>query len=822
MHRRSRLRLAALAAVLAAPLGALGASPAPAASGPVVHPDKWPAARSRGLIDPATESRIDGLIAGMSLEEKVGQLIQADITAIKPEDLRRYPLGSILAGGNSGPGNDDRAQAQAWLDLVHAFQAVALERRPGHSPIPLMFGIDAVHGHANVPGATVFPHNIGLGAAHDPDLIRRIGQATAEEVAVTGWDWSFGPTLAVPRDDRWGRTYEGYSEDPEIVKAYAGPMVEGLQGRPSQWPTLQHGRVAASLKHFLGDGGTEGGHDQGDDKISEDELIAVHAPGYPPAIDAGALTVLVSFSSWQGEKMTGDKALLTDVLKGRMGFEGLVVSDWNAHLQVPGCRADSCAAAINAGLDMFMAPDTWKGLYANTLAQARSGEIPAARLDDAVRRILRVKLKEGLFDPARPYEGRFDQLGSPDHRAVAREAVRKSLVLLKNDGVLPIRGSARVLVAGDGADDIGKQSGGWTISWQGTGNRNSDFPHGQSIWGGIEEAVKAAGGTAELSPSGEFTTRPDVAVVVFGENPYAEFQGDRPTLEYQPGDKTDLALLRKLKARGVPVVSVFLSGRPMWVNPELNASDAFVAAWLPGSEGGGVADVLVGDGAGKPRNDFTGRLSFSWPKNAAAVPLNRGDAHYDPLFAYGFGLTYADHVRLARLSEAPGVKSVAVAGDLFFAAGREVAPWKLVVSGGAAMHASDAEGVQEKGREVVWSGQGEASFAVTGPETDLSRQTNGDMAVAVRMKVEQAPSAQVTLSLGCGDKCQASLDASKLFATPGEWRTVKIKLSCFRSRGADVAKVTSPIGITTAGRMTLSISELKLAANTGDAICPEG
>jgi beta-glucosidase len=817
MQSRSRLHLAAL---LLAAAGGLGPG-AGVQAAPAVHPQLWPAARSQGLIDPGAEGRITALIASMSLEEKVGQLIQADILSIRPEDLRDYPVGSILAGGNSGPNGNDRAPPQAWLDLVHAFQAVAMEPRAGHQPIPLIFGIDAVHGHANLIGATVFPHNIGLGAAHDPELIGRIGRATAEEVAATGWDWSFGPTLAVPRDDRWGRTYEGYSEDPEIVAAYAAPMVEGLQGPSALRGGLQQGRVAASLKHFLGDGGTADGKDQGDDRISEAELIAVHAPGYPPAIEAGADTVLVSFSSWQGEKMIANKALLTDVLKGRMGFEGLVVSDWNAHTQVPGCSAESCAAAINAGLDMFMAPDTWKGLYRNTLAQARSGEIPMTRIDDAVRRILRVKLKEGLFDPARPYEGRFELLGSPDHRAIAREAVRKSLVLLKNDGALPIKASARVLVAGDGADDIGKQAGGWTVSWQGTGNTNADFPHGQSIFAGIREAVDAAGGHAELSAAGEFSQRPDVAVVVFGENPYAEFQGDRPTLEYQPAAKTDLALLRKLKAKGIPTVAVFLSGRPLWVNPEINASDAFVAAWLPGTEGGGVADVLVGDPQGRPRHDFSGKLSFSWPRTAEPTPVNRGDAHYDPLFAYGYGLTYADHRRVARLSEAPGVTSAPVGGDLFFSAGREVAPWRLVLAPGqaAAMRPTDAEGVQEKGRAVVWNGQGTASLVVEGPALDLSRQTNGDMAVAIRVRVDEAPSAPVALRMG-----STSLDATGLFAkaADGGWRTVKVKLSCFRARGADMSRVSTPIEITTSGRLALSISELKLAANDGDAVCPEG
>jgi beta-glucosidase len=402
--------------------------------------------------------------------------------------------------------------------------------------------------------------------------------------------------------------------------------------------------------------------------------------------------------------------------------------------------------------------------------------------------------------------------------------VRKSLVLLKNDGVLPIRASARILVAGDGADDIGKQAGGWTLSWQGTGNTNADFPNGQSIYAGIAEAAKAAGGSAELSVAGDFTARPDVAVVVFGENPYAEFQGDRPTVEYQPGAKADLALLRKLKAAGVPVAAVFLSGRPMWTNPEINASDAFVAAWLPGSEGGGIADVLIGDPAGKPRHDFTGRLSFSWPKTAEPRTLNRGDKDYDPLFAYGYGLTYADHRATPTLSEDPGVGPTAVTGgDVYFAAGRAVAPWRLEAAAGAlSIKPTDAEGVQEKGRALSWNGAGEAVFAVAGPPVDLTRQANGDMALSLRFRVDTPPSGPVRLAVGCGHGCAGTLDATALFkaARVGEWRALKVKLSCFRDRGADLSRVAAPVEIITAGRFALSFSDLRLTSNEGDAICP--
>jgi beta-glucosidase len=519
--------------LVCSPLAALAQEKNAVALEAHADPALWPhAASPAAMTDAATEAFVADLLGRMTVEEKVGQMIQADIASIKPEDLLIYPLGSILAGGNSSPGGDERASAGKWVDLAQAFRAANAQRKG--TVVPLIYGIDAVHGHNNVVGATIFPHNIGLGAARDPDLIRRIGQATALEVAVTGADWTFGPTLAVPRDDRWGRAYEGYAENPEIQRAYAAPMTLGLQGDLSADSPLAAGHIAGSAKHFLADGGTFEGKDQGDFQGHEREMIDVHLGGYPQAIDAGVLSIMASFSSWNGVKHSGNETILTDVLRGPLGFDGFVVSDWNAHGQLPGCSNESCALAVNAGIDMLMAPDSWKPLYQNTLAQVRSGEIPTARLDEAVRRILRVKVKTGLFSDERPVEGRLNELGSPAHRAIAREAVRKSLVLLKNEGaVLPIRSGARVLVAGH-ADDIGQASGGWTLTWQGTGNTNADFPNGQSIWGGIQEAVAAGGGQATLSPDGAFTQKPDVAIIVFGETPYAEFQGDVDTLDFLP------------------------------------------------------------------------------------------------------------------------------------------------------------------------------------------------------------------------------------------------------------------------------------------------
>ncbi len=630
-----RLWLSAVWASAAIFGSAIGAPPVILAD--EVHPQSWPQAHSRGLVDAATEARIDGLLAKMSLEEKVGQIIQTDIGVVAPEDLARYPLGSVLAGGNGGPDGNDRATAPEWLELSRRFHAAALASRPGRVAIPLMFGIDAVHGHANIVGAVIFPHNIGLGAAHDPELVRRIGAATAEAVAATGIDWAFAPTLAVPQDIRWGRSYEGFAQDPALVREYARAAVEGLQGPPEISGKLQAGRIAASAKHFLGDGGTFDGVDQGDTRVSESELIRLHAQGYVGAIDAGVMTVMASYSSWQGQKMHGNRQLLTDVLKGRMGFEGFVIGDWDGHAQVPGCQSDRCPAAINAGVDMFMAPNNWKGLFDNTLAEARSGEIPAARLDDAVRRILRVKFRLGLFESARPYEGRMELLNSPAARALAREAVRRSLVLLKNNGVLPIRPSARVLVTGSGAESIPMQCGGWCVTWQGNDTSNADFPGAESVTAAMKRAVESGGGRLVNGSDLTGQDRPDVAVLVYGEQPYAEMHGDIQFALYNMGEP--LAQLKRLQHAGIPTVTVFLSGRPLWVRPELDASDAFVAAWLPGTEGGGIADVLIGDAAGRPRYDFSGRLSFAWPNDrlrSGTQPV----AELQESWPAGYGLHY--------------------------------------------------------------------------------------------------------------------------------------------------------------------------------------
>jgi len=813
---------------------------------PAVHPEVWPAIENPVPIDPEIEGRIDDLLARMSVEEKVGQIIQGEIRHVTPADVKAYHLGSVLNGGGSHPGNERRTDPGDWLALADAYWEASMDASDGGAAIPIIWGTDAVHGHTNVIGATVFPHNIGLGAARDPELVRRIGEATAAEIAVTGLDWDFGPVVAVVRDDRWGRTYESWSEDPGIVRAYAAEMTGGLQGVAGTPAFLDGRHVIATAKHFLGDGGTTGGKDQGDNLSSEAELRDIHGAGYFSAIEAGVQTVMASFSSWQGRKMHGDSELLTDVLKGRMCFDGFVVGDWNAHGQVGGCTNDSCAAAFNAGIDMFMAPEDWKALWENTLAHISSGEISMARLDDAVRRILRVKMRAGLFErgkpSGRPLAGDLELFGSTEHRAVASEAVRKSLVLLKNNGgLLPLQRDQRVLVAGDGADDISKQCGGWTISWQGDDNENADFPEATSIWDGILVAVESGGGTAVLSADGSFEQKPDVAIVVFGEDPYAEFQGDRDTLEYGYSRPGDVKLLKRLQAAGIPVVSIFLSGRPLWVNPEINASDAFVAAWLPGSEGGGVADVVFRSADGSIGLDFKGKLPFSWPRTALQTPLNIGDEDYEPLFGFGFGLTYADRWDLRELPEVTGIVGPSSSRTLYFRGG-PVAPWKLFVgdsvdwavpaagsrtttrhSDNLVVTAVDRE-VQEDARLAQWSGDEVAMVYLRADEAiDLTREANGGIALVFDVLVDEPPASSVMVGMICGDDCGGRVDVTGLLEElpVGEWQTVTIRLSCFADVGVGLAHITTPFLIATDGDFALRFADVRLeSAAEGEVSCP--
>lgn len=745
----------------------------------------------------AKEQYIADLVSRMSLERKVAQLIQPQINSFTAEDMERYRFGSYLNGGNGGPYGDEFAPASEWLRLADEMYDASVKPLPNGEPaIPTMWGTDAVHGHTNVVGATIFPHNIALGATGDADLVRRIGAATAAEIEVTGIDWNFSPTVAVAQDDRWGRTYESYSEDPQLVAKLGAALVEGLQGRKDQPNYLGTGHVIATAKHFFGDGGTDQGVDQGDVNGDIDALKAIHAVPYPAAIEAGVETIMASFNSINGTKMHGNKEMLTDVLRGELGFKGLVVGDWNGHGQIPGCEVDDCPQSLLAGLDIYMVPDDWKGLLENLVADVKDGTIPMARLDEAVTRVLRVKLDAGLLGESarRPSErgvaGRYELLASPEHRAIAREAVAKSQVILKNNGVLPLRPGANVLVAGTAADNIGQASGGWTLEWQGMTETKSElFPNATSIWQGLEEAVTAAGGSATLSVDGSFAAKPDVAIVVFGEKPYAEFAGDKRDLVFR--DEEGLELLRKFKNEGVPTVAVFLSGRPLWMNRELNAADAFVASWLPGSEGGGVADVLTG------KVPATGRLSFSWPERCEGKPVNGSDG---ALFPLGYGRTMPDKMAFPQLDEECSALT-AVDGSELFASGRlgqgavafasrigAAGPGELVPQ----MRGEySAAGVTARGYDRNAQEDAREIRLAPGARFGLAQEKDSGGAYRIAYEVVTRPTASITLKLEAQGEAEprSSIDLTRHFAHAWQkdWREMLITEACAPGLGQSIA-----------------------------------
>lgn len=635
------------------------------------------------------EAKVSALLAKMTLDQKLGQITQPERQFITPQEVKQYHIGSVLSGGGSVPGENKPAD---WISMNDAYWAASMDADENHLPIPLIYGVDAIHGNTNVLGAVVFPHNIGLGAAHDPDLLERVAAVTAKEIAATGVDWTFAPTLAVARNDHWGRTYESYSEDPGIVSLYASRFVKGLQG------DFTPDKVIACAKHWIGDGATLHGIDQGDMCITEEELRRIHLPPYKAAVKAGVLTVMVSLSSWFGEKCHGHRFLITELLKNELGFEGFVISDWDGIDYLAEDYGEAVVMSLNAGLDMFMITSRWKEFIALAKQNVLSGRIPLARIDDAVSRILRVKLLAGMFDKPRPAAREMSldhsSFGSAPHREVAREAVRKSLVMLKNDnGILPLDKSARILVTGKNAHNRGHQCGGFTVAWQGVNDkqpvetgiydqadkekpRNAAEPtadswgsaivNGTSIW----EGIRAVAPHAVLSEDGSDADPAlhDLAVVVIGEVPYAEMLGDirieglAKGLRIGPGSTSDqelvvdeniimkkgpygthlylhqlhpedIATIRNVSSKGIPVVAVMICGRPLVIDQELDLSQAFVVAWFPGSEGQGVADVLFGD------YPMQGKLSFSWPRYDDEN-WNLGDPNYDPLFPYGFGLEY--------------------------------------------------------------------------------------------------------------------------------------------------------------------------------------
>jgi beta-glucosidase len=782
------------------------------------------ASAALALPNPAMEARIDTMVGRMTLAQKVGQMTQPEIKTATPDDVRKYHLGSVLNGGGSWPKGNKYASAADWNALAQAYHAASMQ-----NGIPVIWGIDAIHGNSNVYGATLFPHNIGLGAARDTAAIKEMGAAVGKAVRATGIRWVFAPTVAVVRDDRWGRTYEGFSEDQALVADYASAYVAGLQG-DLRGPST----VVATAKHFLGDGGTDQGKDQGVTKASHAEMMRIHAAGYETALKAGAQTVMASYNSWHDVaggvnygKLHGSKALLTDLLKTKMGFDGFVVSDWNGIGQVPGCRNDSCAQAINAGIDMVMVPDDWKAFIANTIAQVERGEIPMARIDDAVRRILRVKLRAGLFDtPPGKYAGSDDALQA---RALARKLVRESLVLLKHDQpMLPFKRGARLLVVGKGADSLALQNGGWTLTWQGTDNRNSDFPHGDTLLAGLREhagKVVYSADAKNIDVSGF-----DAVVAIIGETPYAEGNGDigpADTLRHSSRYPEDLAVLRAVAGKGKPVLTVLLSGRPLWINDLLNLSDALVAAWLPGTEGKGVADVLFG------KADFRGRLSFSWPKSVCQTSLNIGDSGYAPLFALGYGLTTRERRPLGQLdasfveggcgsTDAWAIDPASnphylVAGERSIALGADL----NTSSSLPGIAASTVQvNTQQDGKRITWTGPARFEARAIKP-APIPAYVLRNAVLRFDTVVYQAPAATVKVSMHCGAGCSGVVDlTSTLRNAAGKGRqTISVPLACFA--GLQTKKVDIPFSIASEGAFSAAFANIHIAAESKAGNCPE-
>jgi beta-glucosidase len=581
----------------------------------------------------AYDPQAKAILAQMTLDEKIGQMTQAELSYLGDlTDIGKYCVGSVLSGGDSDP--RDGNSPDAWSDAYDRCQREALKTR---LRIPLLYGIDAVHGHNNVLGAVIFPHNIGLGCAGDPELVEKIARITAQEVRSTGINWTFAPCVTVPQDVRWGRTYEGFSEDAELTANLGAAAIRGLQGSDLRDPRA----VLACAKHFVGDGGTafgsgvsrKNGLDQGDTRVDEATLRRIHLKPYPAAIGAGVGAIMPSFSSWNGTKCSADKYLLTDVLKGELGFEGFLISDYDAIDQVADNYKDAIEISVNAGMDMVMVPKNYQSFIDGLRELVNEGRVPMSRIDDAVTRILRVKYAMGLLDRERsPLANRSlrDSLGSESHRAVARDAVRKSLVLLKNERqTLPISKQVRrIHVAGQSADDIGNQCGGWTITWQG---RSGNPVEGTTILEAIRGTV-SADTEVTFSADGTGGKGADLGIVVIGESPYAEGRGDSFDLALA---SADVEAVRTMSDLGIPTVVVLVSGRPLLINDALDHADAFIAAWLPGTEGQGVADVLFGDC--RP----SGRLSFTWPRSIDQLPVQADSRDAHPLFELGYGLNYS-------------------------------------------------------------------------------------------------------------------------------------------------------------------------------------
>ncbi len=846
---------------------------------------QWPKIQSVISKDPVIEAKIIEILSKMTLEEKVGQMVQPDLREVTPEEARVYKLGSLLNGGGGWPNNNKYSTAKDWALESDKYWLALKEAFKGRGFwIPFMWATDAVHGHNNVYKATVFPHNIGLGAANNPELIYKIGQATALEIVATGLDWTFAPTVATPRDYRWGRVYEGYSEDPEIVYQYAGRMVDGIQGGAKGLTGDNH--VISNVKHWVGDGGTNNGVDRGENHYSEDYLRNIHATGYFSGLTAGAQVVMTSFNSWNNDanydqtnsgeynkKLHGSKYLVTDILKKKLGFDGLVVTDWNGQGEINGCTASNCPAAVNAGNDIFMVTsrDDWQGFYHNVIAQVNDDIIPMSRIDDAVTRILRVKLRANLWNKPQPSQrslaGHQELLGSDAHRALAREAVSESLVLLKNkENILPLKQDQKILIAGSAANNIQKQTGGWSLTWQGNENTiDKDFPGATTLKMALQSIVGKDNVITQVSKADKDT----IAVVVIGEDPYAEMFGDikaNKTLEFssiKPTYRVDLEIIKRLNAAGLKVITIFYSGRPLYVNEEINNSDAFVAAWLPGTEAEGITDVLFNQNG----KNFTGRLSYSWPMTKCSTSINRIppnipnyktpateqdiNGKHKPLFDYGYGLSYGinqpskpnlDHLPLDPRNYGCGQSEPdnGVATENLEIFGRNASADFVARIGGASNNWAGVdvsngsktaiEGLsttpinykhQQDALHVFFDGTKAAQLYFQTPDTlsiDKNDYINADSTLQFDIKVHKAPTKAAILGMHCQWPCFGEVNLNDaLPPVSKDWSTIKIPLSCLVNEGMDFSLLNSAFLINTAGEMDFDIGEIRFVPRLLDA-----
>ena len=752
--------------------------------------------------------RVEKILNSMTLEEKVGQVIMADLDFVKPSDLKKYPLGGILNGGNTSPNGKLKSSPQEWKDLAQDFYNNSVNR--GGINIPVLWGTDAVHGHSNVFGATIYPHNIGLGATQNPELLRDIGSAVAEEVLATGLFWTFAPTVTVPQDYRWGRTYEGYSESPELVSKLGEAFIYGLQGEGEEF--LSEKKIIGTAKHFLGDGGTFLGRDQGDTKTTEEALKKIHGTPYFGALNSCIQTVMASFNSWNGSKLHGNEYLLTEVLKNQMKFDGFVVGDWNGHGQVPGCSNANCAASLNAGVDMFMVPENWKDLYRNTLRQAKAGEITTERLNDAVRRILLVKERLGMFDGREPDKTPFSEVGTKNNREIARQAVRESLVLLKNNNdVLPLSRDMRILVVGKDANSLRTQTGGWTLDWQGTNNENKDFPGSITFLQAIAELVGESNLTF-VESFNEVKGDYDVAIVAYGEQPYAEGIGDRRNLRFS--QTRQQIFLKKLAEAGIPTVSIFFSGRPLWMTKEINLSDAFVAAWLPGTESRGLTDVLFKDYKNATNFDFVGKLPFSWPKTPFQANLNYYDPASDPLFPFNYGLSYQDSsnlplfedeldqslLELEELNILRGTVSTGFLGYIQESNLQQIQVTSGLTQSQSGVVSAELIDVVKQDDTLRFQSSETAKpnslIIISESILNLNNLEDGFLNIKARFIEKDKP---IFFVFMCGFDCMATLELTNFFEQGESFRDYSIPLSCLTAQGVDLSKVNIPFMLMSEG-----------------------